>query len=234
MKPSPLSLQLSAAGPLPCIQPSVMTLKRSFLSFAFAALLAAPLCAQMKVETAGAPPSEASALASALAKEGVKVLKEDGSVLCEMWFVSSLPTGAAAEESASFSGTPHGALIGVARFPSRHSDRRGQTIKPGVYTMRYSLFPLNGDHQGVSPQRDFILFSPAAADTDPAAKPDFETLMNMSRKASGTPHPLVLSFWKDESGAAPGVEAAGDSDRVLHTKIGATPVAIIIIGRHEG
>ncbi|NWF82948.1 MAG: hypothetical protein HXY18_03865 [Bryobacteraceae bacterium] len=209
-------------------------MKRSLFVHALAALLAAPLFAQMKVETAGAPPSEAAALAPALAREGVKVLKEDGSVLCEMWFVSALPSGAAAEESASFAGTPHGALLGVARFPNRHSDRRGQTIKPGVYTMRYSLFPLNGDHQGVAPQRDFILFSPAATDTDPAARPNFETLMDMSRKASGTPHPLVLSFWKDESGAAPGVEAAGDSDRVLHTRIGAVPAAIIIVGRHEG
>lgn len=234
MRHLPLSLPLSAAAPPSCIKQNVMTGNRSLFACALAALLAAPLFSQMKVEAAGAPPSEASALASALAREGVKVLKEDGSVLCEMWFVSALPSGAAAEESASFAGTPHGALLGVARFPSRHSDRRGQTIKPGVYTMRYSLFPLNGDHQGVAPQRDFILLSPAAADTDPAARPNFETLMDMSRKASGTPHPLVLSFWKDESGAAPGVEAAGDSDRVLHTRIGAVPAAIIIIGRHEG
>ena len=145
-----------------------------------------------------------------------------------------MPSGGAAEESASFAGTPTGALFGVARFPARHSDRRGQTIKPGVYTLRYALFPLNGDHQGVAPQRDFLLLSPAAADTDPSAKPDYETLMTMSRKASGTPHPLVFSFWKDDSGAAQGVEAAGDSDRVLHVKIGGVPAAMIIIGKHEG
>lgn len=234
MKHLPPALPVSASTPPSCIQPTVMTLNRSLFASALAALLAAPLFAQMKVEAAGAPPSEAAALASALAKEGVKVLKEDGSVLCEMWFVSTLPSGAAAEESASFAGTPHGALLGVARFPSRHSDRRGQTIKPGIYTMRYSLFPLNGDHQGVAPQRDFLLLSPAATDTDPAARPNFETLMDMSRKASGAPHPLVLSFWKDESGAAPGIEAAGDSDRVLHTRIGAVPAAIIIVGRYEG
>ncbi len=208
--------------------------KQSLVTGALAALFALALPAQMKTGAAGPPPPESAALAPALSKEGVQVLKEDGSVLCEMWFVTALPSGGAAEESASFAGTPHGALLGVARFPTRHSDRRGQTIKPGVYSMRYSLFPLNGDHQGVSPQRDFILFVPVAIDTNAAARPDYETLMNMSRKASGTPHPLVLSFWKDESGAAPGIEAAGDSDRILHTRIGAVPAAIIVAGRYEG
>lgn len=208
--------------------------KQSLLTGALAALFALALPAQMKTGVAGPPPPESAALAPALSKEGVQVLKEDGSVLCEMWFVTALPSGGAAEESASFAGTPHGALLGVARFPTRHSDRRGQTIKPGVYSMRYSLFPLNGDHQGVSPQRDFILFVPVAIDTNAAVRPDYETLMNMSRKASGTPHPLVLSFWKDESGAAPGIEAAGDSDRILHTRIGAVPAAIIVAGRYEG
>lgn len=201
---------------------------------ALGALVLAPLRAQMKVEAAGAPPAEVSALASALSKEGVKVLKEDGSVLLEMWFAASIPSGGAVEESASFAGTPHGALFGVVRYPARFNDRRGQTIKPAVYTMRYSLFPLNGDHQGVAPQRDFLLLSPAALDTDPAARPDFETLMTMSRKASGTPHPLVLSCFKDEASASQGVTAEGDSDRVLHVKIGGVPAAILIVGKHEG
>ncbi len=131
-----------------------------------------------------------------------------------------------APRRALFSASPvflHGTATGAAK-PSNQA----------VYTLRYALFPLNGDHQGVAPQRDFLLLSPAAADTDPSAKPDYETLMTMSRKASGTPHPLVFSFWKDDSGAAQGVEAVGDSDRVLHVKIGGVPAAMIIIGKHEG
>jgi hypothetical protein len=91
---------------------------------ALGALLLAPVAAQMKVEGAGAPPSEASSLSASLSKDGVKVLKDDGSVLCEMWFVNAIASGGATEESASFAGTPTGALFGVARFPARHSDRR--------------------------------------------------------------------------------------------------------------
>ena len=51
----------------------------------------------------------------------------------------------------------------------------------------------------------------------------------MSRKASGTPHPAVLSFWKADSDA-PGFSKQGESDWVLQAKIGDTPIAIILIG----
>lgn len=206
-------------------------MKTAVCALALAAM--STLSAQMKVEPAGPPPAEASALAASLSKDGLKVMKEDGSVLCEMWFVQSVPGGGATEESASFAGAPQGALFGVVRFAARHSDRRGQTIKPGIYSMRYSLFPLNGDHQGVAPQRDFLLLSPVEMDPGPDAKPRFEQLVVLSQKASGTPHPLVFSVWKDESGTAPGI-AAAENDQVLHFKIGATPAALILVGKHEG
>jgi hypothetical protein len=201
---------------------------------AVSALAATTLLAQYKTESAGAPPAEASAHAAALVKDGLKILKDDGSVAMELWLVAAEPTGGAAEANASLPGVPHGALIGVARFPNRHSDRRGQTIKPGVYTLRYSVYPVNGDHQGISPQRDFLILSLAAQDVDPAAKPAFDPLMTMSRKASGTPHPLCLSFWKDDASAAPGITVEHDVDQVLHLKLGSTPVALIVYGRHEG
>jgi hypothetical protein len=53
----------------------------------------------------------------------------------------------------------------------------------------------------------------------------------MSRKASGTPHPAVLSIWKvEEKDFKPGVAQEGDTDWVLQTKIGDTPVAVIVAG----
>jgi hypothetical protein len=193
------------------------------------------LLAQYKVDSAGPPPSElAPAVSAVLAKEGVKVLKEDGSVLAEFWLVTALPKGPGpAPANASFTSVPSGAFLGVARFPARHYDRRGQTLRPGIYTLRFGLFPQNGDHMGVAPQRDFLILSPAATDTDPAALPAFDPLMNMSRKASLTPHPLCLSFWKAEAGAADGFEM-GEHDGTLTMKLAGTPIAIILIGRHEG
>src|SRR5882762_5012164 len=72
------------------------------------------------------------------------------------------------------------------KITSNGSDRRGQTIKAGVYTLRYGIMPVNGDHQGAAPQRDFVLMTPAADDKDLNATPNFEALVAMSRKASGT------------------------------------------------
>ena len=82
----------------------------------------------------------------------------------------------------------------LSASPAAAANRRGQSIKPGVYTMRYSNNPVDGAHLGVAPQRDFLLLTPLANDPDPNAMPDFATLVSWSRKASGTPHPAVFSI----------------------------------------
>jgi hypothetical protein len=89
--------------------------------------------------------------------------------------------------------------------------------------------PANDIHQGVAPQRDFLLLTPASEDRDPDATPDFEALVAMSRKASRTAHPAVLSFWKADADS-PGFSQHGDSDWVLQFKVGDTPIAIIVAG----
>lgn len=205
-----------------------------FKLFPLVLLASSLLFAQYKVETGGAAPQEASALASAVSGQSLKVLKENGSVLVELWLVKDLPGGGTAEENTAFPNVPHGALIGVAHFPARHSDRRGQTIKPGYYTLRYSRYPVNGDHMGVAPQRDFAVLSLLASDKDAAAKPDFATLMKSSFAASGTPHPLVLSIWKEDQPVEPGVESVGDEEKVLHVKLGGVMFSMIIVGEHAG
>lgn len=192
--------------------------------------------AQYKAEAAGAPPAEVNpAITAALNKSGTKILNPDGSVMCELWLVAANPKPSAGPEEASTLALVQGSLVGAIRFPAKNSDRRGQTIKPGVYTLRYSMYPVNGDHQGAAPQRDFALMTPAADDSDPAATPNFETLVGWSRKASGTPHPAVLSIWKQEAADfKPGFAAMGEHDWVLQAKAGDVMVAIILVGRAEG
>ncbi len=205
-------------------------MKKVFLSILVAATAA---FGQYTSEAAGAPPSEASAFEAVLQSEGVKISGSSGPVM-DFWFVKEMPGGAMApEENATLTDVPPGAFLGVVRFPAAGQDRRGQQIKPGVYTIRYSLFPIDGAHLGVEPQRDFFVLSPAAIDKDPAAKPNYETLMKMSTKASGTPHPLVFSIWKADTGAKPGLTQEGET-WVLRTKIGDTLIGIIVVGVHAG
>ena len=207
-------------------------MRKLFLSLLFTV---STVFAQFKAEPAGAPPAELNpSVAALLNKDGLKV--SDGSkVVAEIWFRSSLPKGGQAEEMKSLTEVPHGALLGAIRFPANYADRRGQQIKAGVYTMRYSLFPQNGDHQGVAPQRDFVLLVTAAADTDGNANLDYKDVTTRSMKAAGTPHPAVFSIWKaDAADFQPGVSALGEHDQVLKTKIGDTPIAMIIVGKAEG
>src|SRR5258708_6341448 len=117
---------------------------------------------QYKMEAAGPPPSELPApVSAALQKDGSKIVAGNGTAFGEIWFRSAAPAGPkSTEEGVTLPAIPQGALLGVLRFPGRGSDRRGQPIKPGVYTLRYSLQPVNGDHQGVAPQRDFLVMIP--------------------------------------------------------------------------
>ena|SRR5258708_10931561 len=165
---------------------------------------------------------------------GTRIINQGGSVYCEIWFVTSAPSGPKSTEAdLTLPTIPHGSLVGAIRFPAPGADRRGQTIKPGVYTLRYSLQPVTGDHVGASPQRDFLVMVPAADDKDPFAKPAFDALMAMSRKASGTPHPAVLSVWSSTATSFPSFGKEGDHDWVLNTKIGELSLAVILVGKAE-
>ncbi|HET8549377.1 MAG TPA: hypothetical protein VFL57_15295 [Bryobacteraceae bacterium] len=199
------------------------------------ALTASALVAEYKTEPTGAPPADLNAsVVSLLGKQGLKI--SDGSkVVAEVWFRSSMPTGGKAEDMKALPDVPMGALMGAIRFPANWSDRRGQQIKAGVYTMRYGLFPQNGDHQGVAPQRDFLLLIRAADDTNGAANLDYNELTKTSMKAAGSPHPAVFSIWKaDAADFRPGISQAGEHDQVLKVRIGDTPLAMIIYGKAEG
>jgi len=191
---------------------------------------------QYKREAAGAPPAElAASIQSLMAKDGHKILAPDGKVYCEVWFVIKPPVGPlTSENDVTWKTTPPGAVIGAIRWPGPGSDRRGQGLKPGVYTLRFSMFPVNGDHQGVAPQRDFLLMTPAAEDKDAAAVSVFDDLVAMSRKSSGTPHPAVLSMWKVEGDFTAGLAPLGETDWVLNVKIGDVPIALILVGKTEG
>jgi hypothetical protein len=190
---------------------------------------------QYKLESAGPPPSGVPApIAGTLQKDGSKVVAGNGTAFCEVWFRTAVPSGPkTTEDGATVPSIPLGSLVGVLQFPARGSDRRGQNIKPGIYTLRYSLHPVNGDHQGVAPQRDFLLMVPVADDPGPDAKPGFDDLVKLSSKASGTPHPAVLSMSASSNAKFPELKKEGENDWALHAKIGDTAIEVIVVGKAE-
>jgi hypothetical protein len=182
---------------------------------------------------ATAAPGLPAAYGAAIQAQGLRV-SSAATAWCEIWLAKSVPVGAKPDDDAVSFGIAQGTLLGAIRFPGKGADRRGQVIPAGVYTLRYSQFPVDGSHSGVAPQRDFALLTPLAADPDPAAKPGFDDLVKMSGKASGTPHPAVLSLETPPAGAAaPSIVKEGEHDWALTVKAGDLTFSIIVAGKFE-
>jgi hypothetical protein len=181
-----------------------------------------------------APAGLPAAFASAIQTQGYRVSGPSGP-WCEVWLAKSIPVGAKPGDAAISFGIAQGTFLGVLRFPAKGADRRDQVIPAGLYTLRYSNFPVDGAHSGAAPQRDFALLTPIAGDPDPAAKPAFDELVKMSSKASGTPHPAVLSMETPASGTtAPSVAKEGEKDWTLTLKSGDLTFSLIVVGKAEG
>jgi hypothetical protein len=181
---------------------------------------------------ATAAPDLPAAYASVMDTKGYRIVGPKGP-WCEIWFRKSLAVGAKPSDAAITLPIAQGTLLGVLRFPGKGADRRDQTVKAGVYTLRYSDFPVDGAHQGVAPQRDFALLTPLANDTDPNAMPEFEKLVEQS-KTSGTPHPVVLSLETPSGSTFPALGKEGEHDVVLSVKVGDVALAVIVVGKAEG
>jgi hypothetical protein len=147
--------------------------------------------------SAPAPEALAAGVRSLLSDAAQKVTVDDATL--EFWWVRELQTtGGAAKD---WSQVPEGAIVGAARVTGAFKEIRGQTVNPGVYTLRFGLQPQNGDHLGASPHREYLLLSPAAADGDP--KPlGFDGTVAISKQTIGTSHPAALSLDPPVSTAA--------------------------------
>jgi hypothetical protein len=192
-----------------------------------------------KVEKSSAPPPTelSAAVRDALAPDELRVNAANG-VFCEIWLRKSVSPAAspAKEFGVTFGQIPEGTLVAALRLSHETQDYRNQTIPAGVYTLRYALIPVDGNHLGIAAQRDFLLLGPATKDSDPAALTRDQTL-DLSRAASGTGHPSVWSLGPPDSGAGtlPSVAHQQGNDTWalafnLNVAGGTVPMALVIVG----
>ena len=126
-----------------------------------------------------------------------------------------------------------GELIGLLEFPSEGHDYRDQPIAKGVYTMRYGLQPVNGDHLGVSIYRDYSLLLPARKDQTPAP-PARKQLEAKSAESAGTSHPAVLLLQAGScQEAAKTIFPSMIRDQEKNTWSVAVPLNILVKGQAE-
>jgi hypothetical protein len=140
------------------------------------------------------PPELAEAIKGELDTKSFRVTAEDGKPLAQFWLrkqVAAKAKPVGPDGAVQFPFLAEGELLGAVRYAAEGHDYRDQTILPGVYTIRFGLHPINGDHLGVSPYRDYGMLLPAERDGK-VAPPDRKALETASAEAAGTNHPAVL------------------------------------------
>ena len=181
-------------------------------------------------------------LTAALQSQGSQVLDSAGTAVCEIWLGNAVPLQASSNSSPDvmYGNLAVGTLVGALYFPKAGSDFRGQAIKPGYYTLRYALTPQDGNHMGVNPTRDFVLMSPVAQDTQVDKVLPFADLLKLSKQASGTNHPAILTMDPAGTGATSSVVQNSQGFTVLQAQAqGKTAaghaqllnVAIVVVGQ---
>jgi hypothetical protein len=178
----------------------------------------------------GPPAALAGELKEALSGSGYRVVDDQGKSYAEFWLCKAIPapkkpTGP--EGAVLFPVLAEGKLLGALRLPGEGHDYRDQTIAKGVYTLRYGLQPVNGDHLGVSTYRDYVLLVPAAKDKAVANLPP-KQLEQQSAESAGTNHPAVLMLL-----AAPGGSTAAPAmvhDEALNTWGAVVPLNLAVEG----
>ena len=222
-------------------------MRRSLLGLVLAAqlLVAATAWAQggYKVEPVPLPAGSdvPAALAALLQPQGARVVDSSGATVCEIWLGNAVPLAATPNSSPEimYGSLGMGTLVGLIHFPAKGSDFRRQAIKPGFYTLRYGLTPQDGNHMGVNPTRDFLLMCPVAQDTNLTAALSFQDMAKLSKAATGTNHPGILTMDSPGSGATAGIVQNSQGYSVLQaqaqakTSAGAAQpmnLAIIVVG----
>lgn len=200
-----------------------------------------------KAEAGGAPnaPGIPSAVQSALEAQSVRFVNAQGTPVCEIWWRKGIPTKANAGASGDvlYGGLTVGEFVGVIHFPTDSKDYRGQNIKAGYYSLRYSQIPQDGNHMGVSSYRDFLLLVPIANDANPDQALDFNDLVKDSRLSTGTGHPAVMMLDPATQGATFPSAVQDDQgnwalDVKLDVKAGGQaqqlPFAVVLVGQYQG
>ena len=132
-------------------------------------------------------------LKKAVEANGYHVTLDDG-WSANFWYTRALATGSDGSPGALYPDLANGEFVGVVTFPKGATDFRGQAVAAGTYTLRYQCIPQDANHMGVSPNPDFLLAIPVASDANPAEILPLRSLIALSAKSTGTPHPAVFAM----------------------------------------
>ena len=130
-----------------------------------------------------------------------------------------------------------GQLIGLVHFNRKYLDFRKQTVPSGWYTLRFALQPVDGNHEGTSIIRDFLLLLNVQQDEAEKKWAD-NSLFKASAESIGTTHPAMLSLQSASEGTPSILHNAEKEFQILHLigngiageKGQATPLDFVVAG----
>lgn len=193
------------------------------------------------------PAGLSPAVTEAISPTGFRISGKDG-VVCDLWLAKKIPLKAGFTPNIRIQYPfQNGQLVGAIRFPeaSEPHDFRGQSIKPGLYTLRYGLQPDDGNHLGTSEIRDFLCACPPDTDKDPKRIEKIKDVFKLSAKVAGTTHPTIflllappekaveaagVSVDKDKEYVILSVNADGDAGGTASV----VPLNVVVVGEAEG
>lgn len=193
-----------------------------------------------KAAVASTPlPAEVAAPVRALLAPVSTNITSGNSPYCEIWPRTSIPAAPQPSNAlgVTYTQLADGEIVGAIHFDVDVKDFRNQAVKPGTYVMRYALQPVDGNHQGVSDYRDFLLLTPAVQDTSAANLADND-LYALSRKTTTTGHPSVWSLVPTDSAPTllPGIKANTDENYTaayFKAAVGTSPMTIgLVVSGH--
>lgn len=185
-------------------------------------------------------------IADTLATQGVKVMKDASRTVCTIWPAKVWPIKAGFKPSTEvLYPFETGQFLGVIKFRRKTGEFRDQDLRSGYYTIRYGQQPVDGNHVGTSPTRDFFLLLPAELDKSTAVM-DEKEMFKLSAKAAGSSHPAMLCMQK--AAGKPGkptvrkhasedwyiLSFTGKAQEKGKDKLSDLPVDVIVVGQaHE-
>jgi hypothetical protein len=176
----------------------------------------------VKVEDSPPPKELAEPIRTLLDSKAMTVLDAKEKPICTVWVRKELPAKATGDQVTAgpkYTHIEESVVVGAVRFPQEWSDYRKQKIKPGVYTLRMGIQPMDGDHMGTAPYNEFLLLCPADKDKS-AATMDADSLHELSTAATTRKHPgLMLLYPNRKPAGAPAVESRPNETWLVSFKL---------------
>jgi hypothetical protein len=176
----------------------------------------------VKVDETTPPKELVDPIRALLSDKAINILDEKGKAIGTVWPVKSLDAKSTANAKVlKYSDIEETTIIGALKLTETWVDYRKQKIKPGVYTLRLGVQPMDGDHMGTAPYNEFFLLLPASEDKK-AELLDVETMHDLSAKSTTRKHPAMMLLFPNKT--PPETPAAEAKPRDHHVLSFAVPV----------